>query len=128
VKPMFKLLSLPVLVAFMVISSPPYVESGEKTMGSIKGGIYKRHGSEEFVEINGDTFFFHIKYINIKSMAGEFTNRKYRFSVYGDNRIRLHGTSNHFAFIEASLYEWFVEDQQIVRVGNGEKIYYRMER
>ena len=89
-------------------------------------GIYEERVGDERVVVSSTSMQLYLKSRTVKSLEGRHLNGEYRYSVNKNNKIRIRGSSNDFAFTEFNWYDWYWRDGKILRIERktGEKAWF----
>lgn len=78
-------------------------------------GTYYDESGDEWIEARPAQLYFHLKYRNIESLAGQYIDRGYDYWVDEHRSILFSMSSNDFAYAEFFINPWHWEDGKVVR-------------
>lgn len=80
----------------------------------ITDGIYREPAKVEMVAANGETLEFQIRVVT--GGRDRIVNRKYKYSIESDGKIRVFASSNDSAFVFGVMkYDWSWDGKNVVR-------------
>ena len=76
-------------------------------------GKYYGDSRDEWIEVGPTSFYFHIKYREVESMADRYIDRRYEYWVDDGDGIFFSMSSNEFAYLEFFINPWRWRDGRI---------------
>ena len=89
-------------------------------------GVYESQFGEERITVSSTKIQIYIKSRVVRSLEGKYVSGNYEYRVNKDKRIFLNMSSNDFSVIEYNAYEWYWQNNNILRVDveTGEKTWF----